>query len=190
MKRDVAAGYTETVCFSCSNVQDTQTKQVAITLISCLNTLSVISSPTSSAIEGYNTSPNTITVSTSWSNFFQTSDSTNCPITSCSLSLRGCTGSPTYSSMSSSSPFGITSQRNVQAGYTEQLCVTCTNLQDSINYDLLVVEQKNCGSALSIASPALSSHSMVWSSSPSSETIASSYSSIIANADTTYCPIS
>ena len=69
---------------------------------------------------------------TTWDAFFQNTDTTNCPITSCSLYDSGSCGTGAYSgaaevSMDASSPWGITASVTETAGYSWPTCVRCSN---------------------------------------------------------------
>ena len=65
--------------------------------------------------------------------FFVNADSTNCAITSCTVFLADCSSAYTSGliSMASSSPFAMTANRNEVGGYTETVCVSCTNGADT-----------------------------------------------------------
>jgi len=66
-----------------------------------------------------------------WSLFVANSDAANCPVTSCSIYDGSSSCLISYLggqlSVASTDPFTITANKNVQAGWTETVCVACIN---------------------------------------------------------------
>jgi hypothetical protein len=144
--QNVVLGYTETVCISCSNGLDTQTHtyNIAQNALICTSTLSAAASVKANPTMAYNSV--TTTESTGiWTDFFQNSDTTNCPVTACTLYASPCPTAyaTTYSSgkqlMSGISPWGITANKNILAGWTETVCISCTNGAQTIIKDNYIV---------------------------------------------------
>ena len=75
------------------------------------------------------------------SDFVVNSDATNCPVTTCGLYAAGCTTpyATAYPSehlvIESATPWTITARRNNYHGYTETVCVKCTNSPSYITFD-------------------------------------------------------
>ena len=98
-----------------------------------------------------------------WDTFFANSDAANCPVTSCTLYGFDC--STAYAtaytgpemSVAASTPFVITAMNDNAAGWTEAVCVSCTNGAQAITYSTFTVIQSplNCASALSAAASPL-----------------------------------
>lgn len=65
---------------------------------------------------------------TSWDDYFSNTDSSNCPITECSLYESDCsTGFSGDVFIDSSTPLLVEMLRNQINGYSHSLCVKCTN---------------------------------------------------------------
>jgi hypothetical protein len=63
-----------------------------------------------------------------WDDHFNNQYTTDCPITSCSLYENDCSTSFSGNvAMSATSPWSITMDRTITAGYQYDLCVKCTN---------------------------------------------------------------
>jgi hypothetical protein len=103
----------------------------SVSLSSCN---SVLSSPSAAADSGTFTwdvnsgTENIYPVSssswTSWSTYFSNTDSANCPITACALYESGCSTALTSPvSIASSSPWLVTAEKGIVAGYTQSMCV-------------------------------------------------------------------
>ena len=139
---NVQAGYTETVCLSCTNAAngfdyDTITLDnyiITQTANPCLTSLSVlVLAPPTFAYASSGTVP-----IADWTNIIANSEtSPTCDPTSCELRSSDC--SQLYSTVypmgrltiASSSPWAITSVRNVVAGWVETVCLQCTNTYDT-----------------------------------------------------------
>jgi hypothetical protein len=88
--------------------------------------------------------------SSDWDTYFNT-DSTNCPIISCTLYDSDCiTISTDKVTMESSSPWSVTAMKNEIAGYTKTMCVKCTNGAQTVTRDNWVLTQTGCGGVLSV----------------------------------------
>jgi len=97
------------------------------------------SAPTNPTL-AYNTGTPTSQVG-SWTDFMQNSDATNCGITSCLIKRPACNAAyvPGELSIAGSSPWAITANQNIQAGYTETICVECTNGAEIQIYDNYII---------------------------------------------------
>ena len=64
-----------------------------------------------------------------YTNAFTNSESTDCPITSCSMKAQNCISAyvPGQLAMGASTPWALTANKNVFGGYTETVCLECTN---------------------------------------------------------------
>jgi hypothetical protein len=74
--------------------------------------------------------------SSDWDSYLTNSDTSNCPITTCSLFEAGCStllSSPV--SMEASTPWDVTALTNFPAGYTQSMCVECTNGAQTVQID-------------------------------------------------------
>jgi hypothetical protein len=76
-----------------------------------------------------------------WTTYFVNADTVNCDITSCVLKAQGCLTaySPGNLVIAGSMPFAITATKNIPAGWSETVCVECTNAQDIQQLDSYVV---------------------------------------------------
>ena len=120
----------------------------------------------------------------------QNSDATNCGITSCSIKTSGCSGaySPGQLSMAGSTPWAITANQNIQNGYTETVCVSCTNGLDTYSYfNFIVTQIRDCATALTAKAGATNSFILFYqaaSTGPIGE-----WTTYFDDADTTNCAI-
>jgi hypothetical protein len=132
-----------------------------------------------------------------WTYYFANSQSSACDPTTCTLWGVGC--SSAYSSvypsgkitMAGSSPWGFTSVKNVMAGWSEYICLKCTNGQQTINYDSIVIKQDavNCYTTLSAPSTLPTNPlTIAYASSPTTQTIGT-WSTFAQNSDTSGCPV-
>jgi len=69
------------------------------------------------------------TLSFNWKKVFYNSDSSNCPVSSCKLLQKGCSGeyAGTNLKFEKVAPFDIKAKKNVEKGYDETVCISCTN---------------------------------------------------------------
>ena len=130
--RGVAAGYTISICLKCwtnNNVGSGKIDNMVITQEpQCANTLTAGSA---TAISEAYVSGGSVTITpttgfTTWDAFFSNTDTTNCPITSCSIANSGsCGGSltGTEASLGSSSPWDVSMEVDVPIGYTKHICI-------------------------------------------------------------------
>jgi hypothetical protein len=106
------------------------------TPIDCSVVLSKAPSPLEDQTFMYSASPITTTLSAGWSSFFKNSELLNCPITSCTLLGNGCSNSYETAypngqlSINTSSPFTLTTNKNIPTGFTETVCIQCHNGDD------------------------------------------------------------
>jgi hypothetical protein len=121
--------------------------------------------------------------------FFENADGLNCPITSCSILAVGCGTAypPGELSISGSFPFTVTSNKNVLVGWTETVCIECSNALQTITFDNYVVTQnRDCGTALTLVSmpadPVLAYDAVSTAS-------IGQWDSFFANSDATNCAI-
>jgi hypothetical protein len=135
---------------------------------------------------------------TSWNVFFSNSDTTNCPITSCSLYESGCsTEMNDPVNMGDSTPWDMTAEKDRTAGYSQSLCVSCTNGAQTITIDDWFVTQtaSPCGNILSVPSATPDATTVVYSTTTTSESIYPisttwvSWNDFFSNTDSTNCPI-
>ena len=75
--------------------------------------------------------------------FFRSTDPVNCPITACKLMSQGCDSDylGRYMTMKQSAPWTMTTQLNRAVGYSETVCIKCSNSAASISHDNFVVTQ-------------------------------------------------
>ena len=151
---NIGAGYSETFCISCTNdaggltldtknLDNYQVQQSANPCITALNPIAP--SPTDPLIFTYHAS-NTQTIG-DWTTFMTSTSSPTCDPTSCTLYGAGC--STAYAtaypggktSIAGSTPWAITAARNENAGWTETICVLCTNGQDTQQTDNFYLQQ-------------------------------------------------
>ena len=71
--------------------------------------------------------------SSDWDTYFANTDSTHCGINECILYESDCSTVMTSPiSMGASTPWDVTALKNIAAGYTLSLCVSCTNGYDIV----------------------------------------------------------
>jgi hypothetical protein len=138
--QSILAGWTETICLSCTNTHDTQATGDIVIIQSpnlCANSLG-LGSPSNPSISAYHAS-NTATVGT-WSTFI-TSSSSTCDPTSCTLQAQGCVNVYPGGRLSiGASPWTLTATSlSVEAGWAETICYKCTNGVDNQAFDNFVV---------------------------------------------------
>jgi len=96
----------------------------------------------------YSSSSTKTTVAASSASFFDNTHLADCgAITSCALYASGCSTAYTTGNLVIDSTTGeITAKQNVDAGYTDTVCVKCENTAtSSVSFDTWVVQQKaNC----------------------------------------------
>ena len=96
-----------------------------------------------------------------WSNLFEnTMVATPCADpTSCVLKAAGCNSAyvPGQVSIAATSPWGISAPRNINAGYSETICIYCSNtaIGAAIQLDGFIVSQTANGGAAPAACPAV-----------------------------------
>jgi hypothetical protein len=176
------------VCISCTNsvsglTFDTHTYdnlQVIQTLNPCTTALSVNTAPIPTNPKAFTfDAVNTGSVG-DWNTFFLSSTG-SCDPTSCTLYGVGCSTaySTAYPSgkltIATSSTWAITSLRNSNINWVENVCLKCTNGQQTINYDNYQVVQSNnqCYTSLTIKSTPAATNPKVlaYSSSPATATV-------------------
>ena len=136
-KKNILAGYDVTVCIECTNGVDTITlKNYRINQVinTCSADLSAATSAPSNPTLTYNGTTITETVASSYTVFFASANGMGtCPISSCIIKAEGCSLSyaSVYpvgrTSIATSTPWAVTSFKNVNNGYIERVCVECTN---------------------------------------------------------------
>lgn len=91
--------------------------------------------------------------------FFDNSEPAGCPITSCAIKAGGCGSaySPGQLTLSASTPFTVTANRNVIAGYSETVCIECKNdnygeIFQSISAPYTVSQAPACQLSMSVGS--------------------------------------
>ena len=92
------------------------------------------------------------TLSLDLDTLFVNSDKTNCPILACSIKQEGCglqyTGNKVLA-VKESGTYEIRARQNIEEGYQETVCISCTNGVQEVSRDRLTVEQTGlCASAL------------------------------------------
>ena len=134
--------------------------------------------------------------STSWDSYFSNTDSTNCPVTSCTLYESDCTtvlSSPV--SIGSSTPWDITALRNTLAGYSQTMCISCTNGAQTVQKDNWSLTLLACENGLTSPASSPTSSLLAYDSSASPEVIYpissswTSWDSYFSNAGSNNCPI-
>ena len=131
-------GYSEIVCVSCTNGAQTITlDDISYTQSAskCLTSLANADVPVTEKTLEYMETAQTVAVVT---DFFKNTGEESCAATSCTLKAVGCT-EPYSSTMLTAEGTSITN-KNVDktialAGYTENVCVSCTNDQQTITID-------------------------------------------------------
>jgi len=139
------AGYSWSTCVRCSNgaqTIDLDNWLMTQTPLDCSSTMTPGSDIVSSRSYGGATATAFVRGG-EWNTYFQNTDETNCPITSCSLWEAGSCGVTSFVStnvyIESALPWRIYSEENVLAGYSHSICVRCSNGQqdvDSDNWDI------------------------------------------------------
>jgi hypothetical protein len=133
---------------------------------------------------------------TSWDSYFSNTDTTNCPITSCTLYESGCsTALSSPVSIGGSSPWDVTALLNQMNGYSQSMCVSCTNGAQTIQKDNWSVNLIDCENAISNPASAPTASSLTYDAATSSvviypiSTTWTSWDSFFSNSDTTNCAI-
>ena len=96
----------------------------------CSTALTPITSNPTNPVLTYNTGTPTSDLG-GWTIFVTNADTTNCAITSCVLKESGCGSAYSAGELTITSPWTVTANQNVQAGYSEPVCVSCTNGPDT-----------------------------------------------------------
>jgi hypothetical protein len=138
----VEAGWSETICLKCSNgaLYDTETRQnFVITQAQnpCRISLSNLgAAPTSHPTMTYDHLTTTELVG-GWSLLFVSSDQTNCAISACLVMAQGCLSvyGGNKLTIGSTNPFTITARKDYNPGYTETVCIKCTNDAGALTLD-------------------------------------------------------
>jgi hypothetical protein len=131
---------------------------------------------------------------TDWNTYFGNTDTNNCGITSCTLYESDCsTALSNPVSMAGVSPFDVTALKNVLAGYSQTMCVSCTNGAQTVHKDNWSVSQLTCNTVLTAPTTTLTT-SVTYDPLISTETIfpwsgTSTWDIFFSNTDTTNCPI-
>jgi hypothetical protein len=89
--------------------------------------------------QAYSTTATTVPSTNTWASFFTNSGSTDCPVDSCILKASGC-GSAYIAgqlSLGTASPWSLTMNTNVAAGYTELAGIECDFGSGTVTNDLL-----------------------------------------------------
>jgi hypothetical protein len=112
----------------------------------CSNVLSSSISPEDVSFDYDSVSvPETISLTSSWTSLdvhFGNTDTTCCPITSCLLYENDCiTPMSSPVSMEGTSPWGIEALKDLSAGYTQTLCVKCSNGDQEIEVNGWTITQ-------------------------------------------------
>jgi len=96
-----------------------------------------------------------VTKASGFADFFTPLYTATCQtITACTLKVSGCGSAYTTGNLIISSAGVITAKQNVDAGYADTVCVSCSNGHGStVEHDNWTVTQsKNCGDTLSLGS--------------------------------------
>ena len=101
---------------------------------SCAGTLTKTASPEITAIAYSNSGSGTAPFGVAEDIVFENSDKVNCPVTACTLEKAGCTGTPAKTSIDPTT-FTISGIETDPSGWTESVCITCTNAGGSVAYD-------------------------------------------------------
>ena len=83
------------------------------------------------------------------STYFVNKDATKCPVTQCVVRDSTCQKPLENVSAAKVSPFSLTAINNLSKGYTQDICLTCSNKHDSASVQLTLTQQncattKNC----------------------------------------------
>lgn len=128
-KRNTDAGYVVEVCIECTNGADTQTyDNFKVTQIrNCGSALTAKADAPSS--KEFNYVASGLEALGGWSTFFDNADDSNCGISSCVLKNSDCTGDYPGGQLSvgSGSLFVVSANKGIQAGWTETVCIECSN---------------------------------------------------------------
>lgn len=94
-------------------------------------------------------------------------------------------------SIESSSPFNINARMNVPLGYNKKVCIRCTNGDQKIDHDNLIVDQSTkCKFALSAVKDGLPPKSLIYTDSTKLKTVNSDgWAKFFTNIDTKLCPM-
>ena len=98
--------------------------------------------------------------------------------------------------MASSSPWAVSASKNVLAGYSYTICVSCTNGVQTVTENRWVVTLTGCGSTLTAPTSTPDPVSLTYSSSDSSDRIyplssmsSTDWDTYFANTASSNCPI-
>jgi hypothetical protein len=73
--------------------------------------------------------------STDWNTYLSNTETANCPITSCTLFEAGCSTPLTSPISMGALPFDVTALKNDPVGYTQDMCIECTNGAQTVQID-------------------------------------------------------
>jgi hypothetical protein len=116
---------------------------------------SVNGSPLADQTVAYLNDATLVTKASGFADFFTPLYTATCgTITACTLKVSGCGSAYTAANLFISSAGVITGKQNVDAGYEDTVCVSCSNAHGStIEHDnWKVTQSKNCGDTLSLGS--------------------------------------
>jgi len=115
---------------SCSNGQQVEEydNYVVTQIMDCSTALTSIAGNPTNPVLTYNSGTPTSALG-GWTIFVANADTTNCAITSCVLKASGCGSAYSAGELTIGglTPWTVTANQNVQAGYDETVCVSCTN---------------------------------------------------------------
>lgn len=185
MVQNVLPGYTRNVCFKCTNnnygktyTTLTATYQVTQTRIDCEGKITYKSSRPTSYTVAYAGASSVANVKTK-SDFFD--ETTRCPITACSILNADCIAaySGTLITIDTLTPFQIKAKTDQKPGYTEVICIQCTNNNYGYTYQskaaqFKVIQTHQCVNSLIVGTtlPA-SSYTFPYSSTSSTVVVIS-----------------
>lgn len=166
-------GYSYKVCIYCKNgATNNYLRWWEVSQTACDD---VLTAPTGSyssnfAYDSTAGSVETVTPSASFTNWGDFFGATDCPITTCSIAETN-GGTLNYVSMDATT-FAVTANKDVVAGYSEQVTVTCSNGATSQLYASWTVQQrKRCHNAFQYPTgpvASVDSGTLLWSLSTTS----------------------
>jgi len=101
-----------------------------------------------------------------YNSFFKVLDEVYCYLTTCAIRNPGCGPySGSRITISGITPFAISMPQNVVEGWTETICIECSNGQQTEQYDNFIVTQiRDCSTAITVVIPAPSNSLLNYNS--------------------------
>ena len=147
-------GYKESVCVSCSTAAQTKTTELTVQQSSrCLETITSVEGEKMIRLD-LDPAATEMTTLSQWdfAKMFVNSDKDNCPISQCTLKTAGCKADYTGGNIKlvkGADGFTAQANTNVELGFKEQVCISCTNDFQTVDQDGYTVHQRGiCDNSL------------------------------------------